>query len=212
MHVPAVFAETNLAKLHDLMEQHSFALLITQVDGQPFATHLPILLERSSGQFGSLMGHMAAANAQWKQAAGQTSLAIFSGPHAYVSPTWYEAEQVVPTWNYVAVHAYGRIEIIDERNSLLEILRRSVQFYEQNLPRPWSFDDSSQFTERMLRQIVGFRIAIEKIEGKWKMNQNHPVERRKKVVRALRERGDENALGVAELMQAMLLPDSPAGQ
>jgi transcriptional regulator len=147
---------------------------------------------------------MARANPHWKQAGGQTALAIFSGPHAYISPTWYEAEQVVPTWNYVAVHAYGRVQTIEDEGALLDIVQRTVRIYEQSMPQPWSFDGSGTFAKRMLAQIVGFRIEIDKIEGKWKLNQNHPVERRKKVVEALRERADENALAVAAMMQERL--------
>jgi transcriptional regulator len=186
------------------MEQHSFGLLVSQVDGLPFGSHLPFLLERTTGPHGTLVGHMARANPQWREVGGQTALAIFSGPHAYISPAWYQAEQVVPTWNYTAVHAYGRVEIVEDEGALLEIVQRTVGVYEQTMPRPWTFGDSGTFAERMLGQIVGFRIEIEKIEGKWKLNQNHSVERRKKVIRALGERGDENAQAIVAMMQAML--------
>jgi transcriptional regulator len=201
MYIPAVFAERDLTRLHDFIEQHSFGLLVSQVEGLPFASHLPFLLQRQAGPYGSLLGHMARANPQWQHASGQTALAIFSGPHAYISPTWYQSEQVVPTWNYTAVHAYGPIQLIEDRDTLLEIVQKSVQFYEQPLPQPWSFDGTDSFAERMLAQIVGFRIQIEKIEGKWKLNQNHPVERRHKVVQVLRQRPDENSQAVAELME-----------
>lgn len=204
MYIPAAFAEFDLSRLHDFIEQHSFGLLVSQVDGLPAATHLPFLLERTTGRHGNLVGHVARANPQWREAGGQTVLAIFSGPHAYISPTWYEAEQVVPTWNYTAVHAYGQVRIIEDEGALLEIVRNFVQFYEKSMPRPWSLDGSRTFVERPLAQIVGFRMVIEKIEGKWKLNQNHPAERRRKVVRALRQRGDENAQAVADWMQAML--------
>jgi transcriptional regulator len=147
---------------------------------------------------------MARANPQWREAAGQTALVVFSGPHAYISPSWYEAEQVVPTWNYTAVHAYGRVEVIRDEGALLDIVQRSVRAYEQAMPRPWSFDGPTTFVQRLLGQIVGFRIEVEKVEGKFKLNQNHPAERRAKVVRALRQQGGENALAVAALMQAML--------
>jgi transcriptional regulator len=208
MYIPAAFAEPDQTLLHDFIEQNSFGVLATQAEGLPFASHLPFLLDRTAGPHGVLVGHMARANPQWRDAGGQTALAIFSGPHAYISPTWYEAEQVVPTWNYTAVHAYGRVEILQDRGALLEIVQRSVQFYEQAMPRPWSFDPSSTFVDRMLAQIVGFRIQIEKIEGKWKLNQNHPVERRKKVVQALQRQSGENALAVAALMEAMLSPEN----
>ena len=131
-------------------------------------------------------------------------MAVFSGPHAYVSPTWYEAEHVVPTWNYVAVHAYGRVRLVEDQPGLLDIVRRSVEVYERSMPRPWSLGESDTFVERLLKQIVGFRIEIERIEGKWKLNQNHPVERREKVARALAERGDENSTAIATLMRQQL--------
>ena len=205
MYVPAVFAETDRTRLHDFIERNSFGLLVSQVDGLPFATHLPFLLERTVGPHGALIGHLARANPQWRQVSNQTALAIFAGPHAYISPTWYESEQVVPTWNYTAVHAYGPIDVIEDKAALLEIVHKMVALYEQSMPRPWRFDSENIYAERMLQQIVGFRIAIERIEGKWKLNQNHPVERREKVVQALRGQNDENSSAVAELMQAMLL-------
>jgi transcriptional regulator len=204
MYIPSAFAETDLTKLHNFIEQNSFGLLVSQVDGMPFATHLPFLLERTAGPKGTLVGHMARANPHWREANGATALAIFSGPHTYITPTWYEAEQVVPTWNYTAVHAYGQMQIIEDADVLLPLVRATVQFYEQSMPRPWSLGETGTFVARMLTQIVGFRIEIEKIEGKWKLNQNHSVERRRKVVAALRERDDENAQAVADLMQAML--------
>jgi transcriptional regulator len=204
MYIPAAFVEADLTRLHDFMEQNSFGLLVSQAEGAPFATHLPFLLERTAGPQGTLVGHMARANPQWRGAGGQTALAIFSGPHAYISPTWYEAEQVVPTWNYTAVHAYGRVQVVEEEAALLDIVQRSVRFYEQAMPRPWSLGDPGTFVGRMLAQVVGFRIPIEKIEGKWKLNQNHPAERRRRVIRALRQRGDENAQAIAALMEARL--------
>jgi transcriptional regulator len=206
MYVPPHFAETDPAKLFDFIEGHSFGLLVSQVGGVPFASHLPFLLDRSAGPHGTLIGHVARANPHWRELAGQTALAVFSGPHAYVSPTWYEAENVVPTWNYVAVHAYGPVTVVEDRAALLDIVRRSVAYYEAALPRPWALDDSSTFVDRLLGQIVGFRIAVERLEGKWKLNQNHPADRRAKVVRALQQRADENSQGIVELMRAMLPP------
>src|SRR5262245_52734904 len=175
MYLPAAFAEPDLTRLHDFIARHSFGLLVSQVDGLPFATHLPFLLDRTTGPHGTLVCHVARANPQWQGAGGQAALAIFPGPHAYVSPTWYEADQVVPTWDYAAVHAYGRLQVIEEEGALLGIVQEMVRVYEQVMPRPWSFDASSTFVRRLLTQIVGLRIAVEKIEGKFKLNQNHPV-------------------------------------
>lgn len=201
MYVPPAFEETNLSELHDFIERHSFGLLVSQHSGAPFATHLPLLLDRSAGARGTLLGHVARLNPQWEQCGDQRLLAIFPGPHAYISPTWYESDHVVPTWNYVAVHAYGRAEVVDDRAALLDIVERTVAVYERSMPEPWSIGEADTFVERMLQQIVGFRIVIERLEGKWKLNQNHPVERREKVVRALRARGDENSIAIADLMQ-----------
>ena len=122
MYIPAAFAEADLTRLHDFIEQNSFGVLVAQVEGLPFASHLPFLLDRTAGSHGTLVGHMARANPQWHQASGQSALAIFSGPHAYISPSWYKTQQVVPTWNYTAVHAYERVQIIEDGGDLLEIV------------------------------------------------------------------------------------------
>ncbi|HEX5102715.1 MAG TPA: FMN-binding negative transcriptional regulator [Pirellulaceae bacterium] len=201
MYVPAHFAENDPAALHDAMERYSFATLISRAGGEPFASHLPLLLERDSGPQGTLIGHMARANPQWREAAGQVVLAVFSGPHAYISPTWYAAEQVVPTWNYVAVHAYGRLELIDDPAAAEAVLRRTIDVYEASQPQPWQLDESPQFALRLVRQIVAFRIPIERTQGKWKLNQNHPEERRERVVAALESQADENSREIARLMR-----------
>ena len=111
MYIPAHFAETDRTKLFDFIERHSFGLLVSQLNGEPYATHLPLLLDRHSGPWGTIVGHMARANPHW-QTTDRQALVVFSGPHVYVSPTWYEAENVVPTWNYVAVHAYGAFQLV----------------------------------------------------------------------------------------------------
>ena len=207
MYVPSHFAVSDTAQLHDLIERYSFGLLVSQVGGVPFASHLPFLLDRTAGPHGTLFGHVARANPHWRELAGQTALAVFSGPHAYVSPTWYEAENVVPTWNYVALHAYGRAAVIEDRAAVLDIVQRSVAVYESTMPRPWTFDGTSAYAGRQLGAIVGFRIEIERLEGKWKLNQNHPIERRKKVSEILGGQSGGDAQAVAEMMRAIL----PAG-
>lgn len=201
MYVPPHFAQSDRDTLHGFVERHSFGLLVSQLDGQPFATHIPFLLDRTAGEHGTLVGHLARANPQWRDLAGQTVLAVFAGPHAYISPTWYGAENVVPTWNYAAVHAYGTAEVVDDPDAMLAIVRRSVAVYEAGMPRPWPLDPDGRFVDRLLTQIVGFRIRVGRLEGKWKLGQNHPAERRQKVIRALREAGGEDALGVAAMME-----------
>lgn len=205
MYVPNHFAETDLPILQGFIEQNGFGLLISQVDGAPFATHLPLLLDRSDGSPGTLLGHVARANPQWRSADGQTALAVFSGPHAYISPTWYEAEQVVPTWNYVAVHVYGRLRLVPEPAAVLEIVEKLVRVYEHGREPAWQFDADSDFARKMLAGIVGFRLEITRIEGKWKLSQNHPADRRKKVACALRQHPDENSQAIADLMEQALV-------
>jgi transcriptional regulator len=124
-------------------------------------------------------------------------LAVFSGPHAYISPTWYEAENVVPTWNYTAIHVYGKARLVHDMDALLQIVQASIAVYEAAMPKPWSLDADEAFVDRLLPQIVGFRIDIEKLESKFKLSQNLPVERREKVIRALRKQGGEDANAVA---------------
>ena len=202
MYTPAAFNELDVAKLQALIERYSFGLLISQHDGSPLATHLPLLLDRSAGPQGTLLGHMARANPQWQQAEGQTVLAVFSGPHAYISPTWYAATDVVPTWNYVAVHVYATFRAIHDDPTLRQIVQDMVKAYEATMPTPWTFKADSDFIENMLKGIVGFRLEIARIEGKLKLSQNQPQERQEKVVRHLSASGDQNAQEVAALMAA----------
>ena len=204
MYVPPHFAVTDLDKLHEFIERYSFGLLVSQAGAEPFATHLRFLLDRTAGPHGTLVGHVARANPHWRELAGRTALAVFSGPHAYVSPSWYEAEHVVPTWNYAAVHATGPVELVEDQNALLDIVRRSVAVYEAAMPRPWVLDPAGPFVDRLLNQIVGFRIRVERLEGKWKMSQNHSAERRAKVVQALEDRGGEDETAVAAMIRATL--------
>jgi transcriptional regulator len=201
MYIPAAFGQTDLDTLFGFIEKHSFGLLVSQVEGEPFASHLPFLLDRTSGPNGFLIGHMALANPQWRQAEGQSVLAIFSGPHAYISPSWYEADNVVPTWNYVAVHVYGTLHVIRDEEALATILQDFVTFYEASLPQPWQFDSTSDFSKKLVKAVAGFRIEIHRIEGKWKLNQNRPPEQRDRVVRVLETFADDNSQGVADLMK-----------
>ena len=205
MYVPSAFAETDPAALRAFMTRYSFAALTSNGPGGLFASHLPLLVDDDPGGGPGfrLIGHMARANPQWRRVDGEV-MAVFAGPHAYVSPSWYEEAGTVPTWNYVAVHAYGTFQPVDDRGPLLEILRRSVAAYESPRPEPWAFDPSAGTVEAMLKAIVGFRIEVTRLEGKWKLNQNHSEARRRKVMAALDAQADENAKEVAALMKGTL--------
>jgi len=203
MYIPAAFKVDDAAQLFGLIERYSFGLLVSQHDGEPFATHLPLLVDRSAGPRGALVGHMARANPQWQQAEGQKVLAVFSGPHAYISPTWYESQNVVPTWNYAAVHVYGTFRAIHDEPATMQIVHDTVEVYEASMPSPWKFDPASEFNRRMIKAVVAFRIEINRIEGKLKLNQNHPKDRRERVVRALLAAGDPMQAEIATMMTEM---------
>lgn len=200
MYIPPLFAKSDLSTLHDEIERYPFATLVSGQTGHLEASHLPFLIDRESGPSGTLLGHMARANSQWRDAANQEVLTIFSGPHAYISPSWYEAPQVVPTWNYVAVHAYGKLELIDAPAEVESLLHRTIRLFEANQPSPWQMNEPAEFVDRLIRQIVAFRIPIARLEGKWKLNQNRPTEQRERVITRLTAQGDENSLAIAELM------------
>jgi transcriptional regulator len=203
VYIPTAFTETDTAKLHGFMRQNSFALLTSNGRDGLVASHLPLLLDAEGGPRGRLVGHMARANPQWRQADGEV-MAVFSGPHAYVSPSWYEEDGTVPTWNYVAVHAYGPFEVIEDHDLLLEILRRSVSTYEGSRPQLWSFDASAPHVATMLKAIVGFQIPITRLEGKWKLSQNQPERRRHRVAKALGALPDRDSREIAGLMRERL--------
>jgi transcriptional regulator len=185
------------------MRLHSFATLTSMGENGLITSHLPLLFDASAGPLGCLRGHMARANPHWRDVRGEV-LAVFSGPHVYISPSWYEEPGTVPTWNYVAVHAYGAFHLVDERAELLGILHSLVNAYEGPRPKPWVFDKSDEAVVLMLKSIVGFRVEITRLEGKWKLSQNHSLERRRKVIQALRTHPDEDSQAIVALMEESL--------
>jgi len=186
MYVPEHFAETDLLALQDFMRQHSFATLVTQHDGAPFASHLPMVLDSSVGTHGALLGHMARNNPQWQGfTSGAEVLVMFHGPHAYVSPAWYEPNPMaVPTWNFMAVHAYGETRILPE-DELVKILHQQVDENEKAFSPPWKLELSQAMRERMLGAIIGFEISLNRIEGKFKLSQNRTEQDQRNVIAQL---------------------------
>lgn len=199
MYLPKSFEVTDPDKLAAVMRRFSFATLITTTDSVPFATHLPVLHRPQPGTARVLISHVARANPQWQHFTNQTeSLAIFSGPHAYVSPSWYATELAVPTWNYIAVHAYGVPRVIEDEAWLEALLDELVQRYESNRPNQLPTD----FRRNFLKSIVGFEMPISRIEGKFKLNQNRPEQDRTNVVRELSDSKNLDAQAVADWMRA----------
>jgi transcriptional regulator len=202
MYIPKSFREDDLETLHSLMRQYSFATLVTQHDGVPFASHLPFVLQADQGPYGTLLGHMARANPQWQDfASGQEVLVIFQGPHAYISPSWYTVHPSVPTWNYAAVHAYGMPQVMTDHATLHDLLRTLVETYEAPAARPWAFDLPADYLRSMMQGIVGFTMRISRLEGKYKLSQNRPAQDLPRVITALETQGDALSTGVAALMR-----------
>jgi transcriptional regulator len=207
MYVPPSFAEERLDVLHDAIERAGLATLVTLTAGGLVASHVPMLLDRGAGTHGVLYGHLAAANHQWRDSlADAGALAIFLGPDAYISPSWYpsksETGHVVPTWNYIAVHVYGRVTFFNDAQRLLDLVTSLTNRQESSFAEPWQVSDAPvSYIEGQLKGIVGFELPIVRIEGKWKVSQNRPAPDREGAARGLRERGGEASCAVARLVE-----------
>ncbi|MDR3741334.1 MAG: FMN-binding negative transcriptional regulator [Terracidiphilus sp.] len=175
MYTPHFNSVTDRTALIDAMRQNAFALLLGPFPGAdpdigPVATHLPLVVS-DAGPHGLIEGHLARANGHWSTLAGRKALVIFSGPHGYVSPSLYEEELFVPTWNYISVHAWGTFELIDGDDEKDALLKRLIALHEPSYADRWHGLPPG-FRRSMLAGIVGFRISIERIEGKFKVSQN----------------------------------------
>jgi len=203
VYVPKHFEVTDTAWCHALMRAQSFALMVTADDaGAPFATHLPLLVDERRGPLGTLRGHVARANPHWRYlAAGRPTLVVFSGAHAYVSPSWYATHPAVPTWNYVAVHASGTGLLVEDAEAVRALLADLVQVYESPGPEAWSFEGlAADYVAGMQKGIVAFEIPIGRLEGKAKLSQNRDAVDRGRTREALAASDDPVARAVAALM------------
>jgi transcriptional regulator len=204
MYVPEYFKEDDPERIEALIRAHSFGLLISVQEGLPCASHLPFLYDRSAGGHGKLIGHMARSNPQWNSLAhGQKVLAIFQGPHAYVSPAWYSMPGV-PTWNYAVAHLYGLPRLIEDEGALEGIVQRLTAVHESMYREPWIPHLSGERWSRLLGMIIGFEIEVTEIQGKFKLSQNRPLDDQRRVIEQLERSGSQLASGVARLMAANL--------
>jgi transcriptional regulator len=205
MYMPKLFQEKDRATLHQLMQTYSFATLVTLQDGLPYASHVPLLLRPDDGPYGTLVGHLARANPQWRHFdPDHEVLVIFQGPHTYVSPSWYEVHPSVPTWNYTAVHAYGTPRIIEEHGEFYDTLSDLVQVYEAPSAQPWRFELPDDYVQKMMRAIVGVSIRITRLEGKYKLSQNRSPEDQRRVAAVLQAQGEGLGQDVGVMMQQRL--------
>ena len=198
MYLRPVFTETDPERIDALIRAHSFGLLVTHGEGGTEATHLPFVVTRDVDGM-VLEAHLAAANPQCAAlSAGGTALAVFSGPHAYISPRWYEAQPSVPTWDYVAVHVYGALQPVTEPDEVRAMLDRLAEMDPVGYA---TADQSDSYIAGMLRGIRAFRLRASRVQAQWKMSQNRSAEDRSRVVAALRGQGED---AVADLIAATL--------
>ena len=205
MYCPAHFDEPRLDILHDLIAQQPLATLVTQSNQGLTADHIPLLLRNDGSPFGTLVGHVARNNPLW-QLADREILAIFHGPDCYISPSWYATKQqtgkVVPTWNYVVAHAYGTLRAIEDPEWIHEQLEMLTHQHEQHLPNPWTDADApSDYIKNLLGKIVGIEIPIARLQGKWKVSQNQPLENQQSVIEELLLQDNPTSEAMAELVQ-----------
>jgi len=201
MYLPKAFAVEDTVRPQDFMEQYNFAILVTQRDGELMASHIPLVLDRSPAPYGILRGHLAIGDPQVKDLeAGAQAIVVFQGPHAYVSPSWYVEPQNVPTWNYAVVHAYGVSKIL-ERVALIALLKDLTAKHERGFGRPWDFDPGESWIQKLLPAIAGFEIRIDKLQGKFKLNQNRAANDRAGVIEKLSASDDATERAVASLLK-----------
>ena len=204
MFIPKGLEVEDLGELHGFMAQHSFATLIGTLEGALFATHLPLLVDRDRGPKGTIVGHVARANPHGRIFdGGSPALAIFAGPHAYVSPSWYASRDAVPTWLYTTVHAYGRPRAMEDPRKVRALLERMVGLYEGGFAEPWRLESQSEpYLAGMMKGIVAFEMPIERIQGKFKLNQTKSEADRRGTIAGLGTVDDPMAREVAALMAA----------
>lgn len=190
------------AEIRNFIHENGFGILINKTNDRFHGTHIPLMLETDADGNDILHGHIAKANPQWKNfASGEEVLVIFNGPHAYVSSSWYKHENV-PTWNYIAVHVYGEIRII-EGEELMNSLRKLTDKYERNSENPVSVDKLSEKTMRQVRGIVAFEIKVTEMQATYKLSQNRNEEDHKEVIKKLEETDNEGAKAVAREMRKL---------
>ena len=200
------FQEERLGVMHDLIRAHPLATLVSYSEDGLTANHIPFVLHTDLSERGTLRGHVAKGNPIWKGYDKSVEvLAIFQGPQHYVTPAWYPSKKehgrAVPTWNYVVVHAYGPLTVVDDLDGLLEHLQTLTSQHEKGRDQPWAVSDAPKdYIDRMLKGIIGLELPITRLEGKWKVSQNRPEKDREGVVRGLKSEGTTSAALMADLV------------
>ncbi len=207
MYVPSHFAETRNEVMHELIRTNGLGTLVTLDDSGLNANHIPFEIVAGEGEHGVLRAHVARANPVWKNFSPTVdAMVVFQGPQAYISPSWYETKKtdgrVVPTYNYISVHAYGELRAIEDATWLREFVSRLTDRYEAPRPAPWGVADApAEYIDKMLNAIVGIEIPIKRLVGKWKMSQNRQAVDRDSVIAGLMELSSDNARAMAQAVK-----------
>lgn len=214
MYIPEFNRLKDHAAALEFVKANPFAIMVSVSEGSPFATHIPVLVTEAAGGI-LLRGHLARANPHWKMLEQEReTLAIFHGPHAYISPSLYGSRESVPTWNYAVVHAYGHARVFHEAELLTDVLLETIGQFEQAYLDQWR-GLNEKYRAKMLSEIVGFEIPVERVEAKFKLSQNLPRADQARVIQSLESSADSAASGVAKLMKdhglGMRLPSFPPG-
>jgi len=201
MYIPSFNSFTDKAEIFSFMQRYSFATIVTDVNGIPEATHLPFLVKEENDKI-FLRSHFAKANPQSVQIFGKTSLVIFTEPHAYISPSNYETEKVVPTWNYIAVHAYGKAVLIESMDQKAELLKHTIETFEAAYFKQWE-SLPEDYRSRMMNGIVAFEIEVTDLQAKKKLSQNRSEIEKENIINSLNQSADTNELEIAEYMKKL---------
>ncbi len=206
MYNPGSFKVSDKNLIVDFIRKNSLGILFSCSDGDYYSSHIPFLV---NDQCTTLTGHMSRANLHWTVLGRNKVLVVFQGVDHYISPTWYNEEGAVPTWNYVTVHAVGEATIINDEEENMKIVDDLSNFFEPIYGGEWRADWSDRTTRDMLKGIVGFHIAIESLDGKWKLSQNHPKENRESLILKMRSLGDHDAEMMADEMERVMNAKDP---
>jgi transcriptional regulator len=201
MYTPKHFQLTNEQEAIDFMQRYSFATIVTATDNIPFATHIPFLVSKRDDKI-VLSSHFAKANPQAAEIIGKEILVIFTEPHAYISPKHYEKETNVPTWNYIAVHAYGKATILSEGEQTANLLAQMISNYEADYLTQWN-NLPDEYKQRMMKGIVAFEIIVDDLQGKQKLSQNRTEVERENIIEALGKSGDTVEAEIGKYMSRL---------
>lgn len=202
MYIPPKYQLKDEPTIVNYIRQYPFATLITMGQDAPIATHLPFIIEEDEGQW-YLLGHMAKANPQWQALPEQQALIIFQEPHAYISPSYYDKEENVPTWNYVAVHVYGQTTLLLEEEQAIEVLEKSMHVFEKSFLSQWN-NLRIEYKQRLLKGMVAFKLKIERWQGKEKLSQNKTLTEQQTIAEGLSHSNDNSARELGQIMKDKL--------